>query len=101
MSGSAKAMSNAEHCTIECYLHGSMFDLRTGAALNLPAVLPVPVYPCVIVGDQILVDIDHPSTHRRTESPWQTLSSPTCMSMSRRIGSQADPARGEPDHQDR
>lgn len=55
---------DAEHCTIECYLHGSMFDLRTGAALNLPAVLPVPVYPCVIDGDQILVDIDHPSTHQ-------------------------------------
>ena len=24
------------NCAIECYLHGSMFDLRTGAAINLP-----------------------------------------------------------------
>ena len=47
-------------CTIECYLHGSMFDLRTGAAINLPATRPVPVYRCVIEGDQVLVDIDNP-----------------------------------------
>ena len=47
-------------CSIECYLHGSTFDLRSGAALNLPATMPVPVYPCVIDGDQILVDIDNP-----------------------------------------
>jgi 3-phenylpropionate/trans-cinnamate dioxygenase ferredoxin subunit len=51
---------DASSCAIECYLHGSMFDLRTGAALNLPATQPVPVYPCVIEDDQILVDIDNP-----------------------------------------
>ncbi len=51
---------DARSCAIECYLHGSMFDLRTGAALNLPATQPVPVYPCVIEDDQILVDIDNP-----------------------------------------
>ena len=48
------------NCAIECYLHGSMFDLRTGAAINLPATRPVPVYRCVIEGDQVLVDIDNP-----------------------------------------
>ncbi len=31
--------------TIECWLHGSRFDLRTGAALNLPATAPVRTYP--------------------------------------------------------
>ncbi len=51
---------DAPSCTIECYLHGSMFDLRTGAALNLPATQPVPVFPCVIEDDQVLVDIDNP-----------------------------------------
>ena len=51
---------DARNCSLECYLHGSSFDLRTGAALNLPATQPVPVYPCVIEGDQVLVDIDNP-----------------------------------------
>lgn len=30
-----------DDCTVECALHGARFDLRTGAALSLPAVLPV------------------------------------------------------------
>lgn len=49
-------------CTIECYLHGSLFDLRTGAALNLPATQPVPVYPCRVNGDDLEVDPDNPLT---------------------------------------
>ncbi len=32
-------------CTLECWLHGSRFDLRTGAPTGLPATVPVPVYP--------------------------------------------------------
>src|SRR5699024_12407858 len=36
---------DVEGCTIECWKHGSQFDLRTGRPLQLPAVLPVPVYP--------------------------------------------------------
>jgi len=47
-------------CTIECYLHGSQFNLRTGAVLNLPATQPVPVYPCRVVGDDLEVDVDNP-----------------------------------------
>ncbi|NHB83911.1 non-heme iron oxygenase ferredoxin subunit [Tessaracoccus sp. HDW20] len=47
-------------CTIECYLHGSTFDLRTGKALNLPATQPVRVFPVRIEGDDILVDPDNP-----------------------------------------
>ena len=30
---------------IECVFHGAKFDLRTGAALNLPATAPVRTYP--------------------------------------------------------
>ena len=48
------------NCEIECYLHGSRFSLRTGAALGLPATVPVPVYPCRVVGDQVEVDVDNP-----------------------------------------
>lgn len=38
-------------CTIECWLHGSQFDLRTGTPLSLPAIVPVPVYPVTIAGE--------------------------------------------------
>lgn len=31
-------------CTIECWLHGSQFSLRTGAPLGPPAITPVPTY---------------------------------------------------------
>jgi len=44
--------------TIECWLHGSTFDLRTGAPLALPAARPVPVYPLTLDGDRVLVDGD-------------------------------------------
>ena len=46
--------------TIECALHGSCFDLRTGEPTNLPATEPVPVYPVRVEGDDILVDVDAP-----------------------------------------
>ncbi len=41
--------------TIECWLHGSRFDLRTGRPTGLPATRPVPVYPTTIDGDDVLV----------------------------------------------
>jgi 3-phenylpropionate/trans-cinnamate dioxygenase ferredoxin component len=44
--------------TIECWLHGSCFDLRTGEPTNLPATEPVPVYPVKIEGDDVLVSIE-------------------------------------------
>ncbi len=47
-----------EGCTIECWLHGSTFDLRSGAPLALPATRPVPVYPVTIDGERVLVDVD-------------------------------------------
>lgn len=53
---------DVEDCSIECYLHGSRFDLRTGRPLSLPATAPVPVYPVRISGNDILVDLDHPTS---------------------------------------
>ena len=41
--------------TIECYLHGSCFDLRTGQPTGLPATEPVPVYPVKVEGDDVYV----------------------------------------------
>ena len=40
-----------EGCTIECWLHGSQFDLRTGSPLTLPAVVAVPVYEVRLSGE--------------------------------------------------
>ena len=45
-------------CTIECWLHGSRFDLRTGKPTGLPATEPVPVYPVKIEDDDVLVAIE-------------------------------------------
>jgi 3-phenylpropionate/trans-cinnamate dioxygenase ferredoxin subunit len=45
-------------CEVECWLHGSMFDLRTGRPTSLPAIRPVPVYPVTIDGERVLVDVD-------------------------------------------
>lgn len=42
---------------IECWLHGSRFDLRTGKPINLPAVEAVPIYPTRIEDDRVLVSL--------------------------------------------
>jgi 3-phenylpropionate/trans-cinnamate dioxygenase ferredoxin subunit len=47
-------------CTLECWLHGSRFDLRTGEPTGLPATVPVGVYAVTIEGDDVLVDISAP-----------------------------------------
>ena len=44
--------------TIECWLHGSCFDLRTGEPTDLPATEPVSVYPVRVEGEDVLVDTD-------------------------------------------
>ncbi|MDP9239160.1 MAG: non-heme iron oxygenase ferredoxin subunit [Actinomycetota bacterium] len=46
---------DVEDTTIECWLHGSRFDLTSGRPTGLPATRPVPVYPTKIDGDEILV----------------------------------------------
>ena len=43
--------------TIECWLHGSCFDLRTGEPTNLPATEPVDVYPVRVEGEDVYVDV--------------------------------------------
>ncbi len=49
-------------CEIECWLHGARFDLRTGAPSGLPATQPIPVYPVILDGANILVDVSAPIT---------------------------------------
>jgi 3-phenylpropionate/trans-cinnamate dioxygenase ferredoxin component len=45
---------------IECYMHGSRFDLSTGRPIGLPATEPVPIYRCRVDGDDVLVDVSTP-----------------------------------------
>jgi 3-phenylpropionate/trans-cinnamate dioxygenase ferredoxin subunit len=42
---------------IACPRHGAKFDLRTGEALSLPAVVDIPAYPVRVEGDEILIGL--------------------------------------------
>jgi 3-phenylpropionate/trans-cinnamate dioxygenase ferredoxin subunit len=54
------ALSEGEvaDCQIECWLHGSMFDLRTGKPTNLPATEPVATFPVDVRGTEVFVDTE-------------------------------------------
>ena len=56
-SHAAVALSEGEidGCTIECWLHGSRFDLKSGEPTGLPATEPVPVYPVEIRDGDVYV----------------------------------------------
>ena len=47
-------------CTIECELHGSRFDLRTGKPTGPPAIRPVPVFPTSVVDGDVYADLSAP-----------------------------------------
>jgi 3-phenylpropionate/trans-cinnamate dioxygenase ferredoxin subunit len=56
----ALSEGEVDGCEIECWMHGSRFDLRTGKALGPPATEPVPVFPVQVTGGDVLIDIDSP-----------------------------------------
>jgi len=43
-------------CQVECPRHGARFDIRTGAALSLPAFEPTIAYAVTVDGDAILIE---------------------------------------------
>ena len=47
-----------EGCEIECWLHGSRFDLRTGKPIGLPATEPVATFPVDVRDGDVYVDTD-------------------------------------------
>jgi 3-phenylpropionate/trans-cinnamate dioxygenase ferredoxin subunit len=47
-----------ETCSVECPRHGSVFDLRTGKPLNLPAYVPVDTFPVLVEDGVIRVEVD-------------------------------------------
>ena len=61
-SHGAVSLSDGEvdGCTVECWLHGSRFDLRTGKPTGPPATEPVAVYAVQVDGDDVLVDLTAP-----------------------------------------
>ncbi len=44
--------------TIECWLHGSRFDLRSGKPVGPPASKPIGSYQVRLDGDDVLVSLD-------------------------------------------
>jgi 3-phenylpropionate/trans-cinnamate dioxygenase ferredoxin component len=46
---------------IECSLHGSTFDLDTGAPSSLPASKAIPTFPVQLDGDAVLIDVAAPT----------------------------------------
>jgi 3-phenylpropionate/trans-cinnamate dioxygenase ferredoxin subunit len=49
---------DVQDCTIECSLHGSRFDLRTGKPTGPPAVRPVPVFATSVVDGDVYAELD-------------------------------------------
>ncbi|WP_193607015.1 non-heme iron oxygenase ferredoxin subunit [Nocardioides lijunqiniae] len=58
-SHAAVALSEGEveDCTVECWLHGSRFDLRTGKPSGFPATEPVATFPVEVRDDGVYVDV--------------------------------------------
>ena len=53
----ALSEGEVDGCTLECWLHGSRFDLRTGKPTGPPASVAVPVYPVQVTDGDVLVDV--------------------------------------------
>jgi 3-phenylpropionate/trans-cinnamate dioxygenase ferredoxin subunit len=51
------AEGELEGLEIVCPRHGARFDMETGEALTLPAVVDIPVYPVRVVGDDIQIGL--------------------------------------------
>jgi 3-phenylpropionate/trans-cinnamate dioxygenase ferredoxin subunit len=59
----ALSEGEVEDGKVECWLHGSQFDLRTGEPLGLPATVAVTTYDVKTEGDDVYVDV-----HARAKS---------------------------------
>jgi 3-phenylpropionate/trans-cinnamate dioxygenase ferredoxin subunit len=45
-------------CTVECPRHGSLFDLRTGRPITLPAYEPVETFPVRVEDGVVKLEVD-------------------------------------------
>jgi 3-phenylpropionate/trans-cinnamate dioxygenase ferredoxin subunit len=55
--GGALDQGELDGARIMCPRHGATFDVRSGEALTLPAIMPLPTYPVRIDGDDIYVTL--------------------------------------------
>jgi 3-phenylpropionate/trans-cinnamate dioxygenase ferredoxin component len=42
---------------VECPLHSSRFDIRSGAVRGLPALHPAECFPVTVEGDEVFIDL--------------------------------------------
>jgi 3-phenylpropionate/trans-cinnamate dioxygenase ferredoxin component len=57
--GGALDQGELEGDEIECPRHGARFDVRTGAATQLPAFEPVETHEVRVDGDDVQVSVEH------------------------------------------
>jgi len=55
--GGPLAEGEIEDHEVICPRHGARFDIRTGAALTLPAVTPVESYPVRVDGNELYIGL--------------------------------------------
>jgi 3-phenylpropionate/trans-cinnamate dioxygenase ferredoxin component len=54
----AEGPFDESRCAVECPRHGSLFDLKTGKPLTLPAYEPVDTFKVVVEDDTIKLEVD-------------------------------------------
>jgi len=54
----AEGEVNQADCTVECPRHGSLFDLRSGKPITLPAYVPVETFPVLVEDGLIKLEVD-------------------------------------------
>ena len=54
----AEGEFDVESCTVECPRHGSLFDLKTGKPMTLPAYEPVDTFPVIIEDETIKLEVE-------------------------------------------
>jgi 3-phenylpropionate/trans-cinnamate dioxygenase ferredoxin component len=54
----AEGEFDEEQCTVECPRHGSLFDIKTGRPLTLPAYVPVDTFPVIIEDETIKLEVE-------------------------------------------
>ncbi len=47
-----------EDCTVECPYHASLFDIKSGRVLSLPATRPVRTFPVKVVGGEVFIETE-------------------------------------------
>jgi 3-phenylpropionate/trans-cinnamate dioxygenase ferredoxin subunit len=54
----AEGEFDEDACTVECPRHGSLFDLRSGKPMTLPAYVPVETFPVLVEDGVIKLEVD-------------------------------------------